>query len=213
MSERTTVGTVEDLHASATRLTGLTDFGVDDYTEALGVLLDSYHVDEQLTPARQQGVAGVPPRRPGGAAAERGSVEAEPRARGRSDRAADLRHRASPHGGDDGAAPATHRGSVASGLEMWLTEMPQPRPPRETGNRILCSRRSRRVSAATTSNAPNSWACTTCRRARSRSAGNCCGRRSSRSPTSAWRLSRHIPAGSRARTGRTPISGTRRTCS
>ncbi len=50
MSERTTVGTVEDLHASATRLTGLTDFGVDDYTEALGVLLDSYHTDEQLTP-------------------------------------------------------------------------------------------------------------------------------------------------------------------
>ncbi|MCL2534704.1 MAG: sulfotransferase, partial [Nocardiaceae bacterium] len=50
MTERTTVGTIEDLHASATRMTGLDDFGVDDYTEALGVLLDSYARDEDLTP-------------------------------------------------------------------------------------------------------------------------------------------------------------------
>ncbi|MER2206462.1 MAG: sulfotransferase, partial [Rhodococcus sp. (in: high G+C Gram-positive bacteria)] len=49
MTERTHVGTVEDLHASATRMTGLTDFGVDDYTEALSVLLESYDRDEDLT--------------------------------------------------------------------------------------------------------------------------------------------------------------------
>ena len=42
MTPRTDVGTVEDLHASATRATGLDDFGDDDPTEALGVLLDSY---------------------------------------------------------------------------------------------------------------------------------------------------------------------------
>jgi len=29
-SERTDVGTIEELHASATRLTGLDDFGEDD---------------------------------------------------------------------------------------------------------------------------------------------------------------------------------------
>ncbi|PJE20569.1 MAG: sulfotransferase family protein, partial [Mycobacterium sp.] len=42
--ERTDVGTVDDLHASATKLTGLDDFGTDDdnYREALSVLLDSY---------------------------------------------------------------------------------------------------------------------------------------------------------------------------
>ena len=34
------VGTVEDLHASATRITGLSDFGTDDYLEGLRVLLD-----------------------------------------------------------------------------------------------------------------------------------------------------------------------------
>ncbi len=50
MSERTTVGTVDDLHASATRLTGLSDFGEDDYRDALEVLLESYARDEVLTP-------------------------------------------------------------------------------------------------------------------------------------------------------------------
>ena len=50
--ERTDVGTVEDMHASATKLVGLDDFGVDDdnYREALGVLLDSYRSDAGLTP-------------------------------------------------------------------------------------------------------------------------------------------------------------------
>ena len=44
MSTRTDVGTVDELHASATKACGLDDFGADDdnYREALGVLLDSY---------------------------------------------------------------------------------------------------------------------------------------------------------------------------
>ena len=44
------VGTVEDLHASATRRTGLADFGPDDYTDGLAVLLDSYASEAGLTP-------------------------------------------------------------------------------------------------------------------------------------------------------------------
>jgi hypothetical protein len=36
------VGSIADLHASASRRTGLTDFGADDYTDGLAVLLDSY---------------------------------------------------------------------------------------------------------------------------------------------------------------------------
>ena len=45
------VGTVEDLHASATKACGLDDFGSDDdnYREALGVLLESYRRDADLT--------------------------------------------------------------------------------------------------------------------------------------------------------------------
>lgn len=131
MSERTTVGTVEDLHASATRLTGLTDFGVDDYTEALGVLLDSYHVDEQLTPLGSK-VSRVFLR---GALVARLLSEA---AWKQNPEHADVRIERPifvtglPRTG----TTALHRLLTADpshqGLEMWLTEMPQPRPPRET---------------------------------------------------------------------------------
>jgi hypothetical protein len=50
MSMRTSVGTLADLHASAIRLTGLSDFGADDYREGLAVLLESFEKDEDLTP-------------------------------------------------------------------------------------------------------------------------------------------------------------------
>src|SRR6266852_6817124 len=43
------VGTVDDLHASATRLTGLADFGAGDYLDGLAMLLESYAADEDLT--------------------------------------------------------------------------------------------------------------------------------------------------------------------
>ena len=48
---RTDVGTIEDLHASAVKACGLQDFGSDDdnYLEALGVLLDSYQREADLT--------------------------------------------------------------------------------------------------------------------------------------------------------------------
>ncbi|MGW4247453.1 sulfotransferase, partial [Nocardia sp. NPDC004722] len=49
MTGRTNVGTVEDLHHSASKVCGLTDFGSDDYLEALGVLLESYQRDAGLT--------------------------------------------------------------------------------------------------------------------------------------------------------------------
>jgi hypothetical protein len=44
------LGTVEDLHAAASELTGLADFGPDDYTDGLAVLLSSYERDADLTP-------------------------------------------------------------------------------------------------------------------------------------------------------------------
>ena len=48
------VGTADDLHASASRITGLADFGPDDYTDGLGVLLESYARDAGLTPAGEK---------------------------------------------------------------------------------------------------------------------------------------------------------------
>ena len=49
MTDRENVGTIEDLHASATKITGLTDFGKPDYLDGLSALLESYERDAQLT--------------------------------------------------------------------------------------------------------------------------------------------------------------------
>ena len=44
----------DDLHASASRITGLAGFGPDDYTDGLAVLLESYARDADLTPAGEK---------------------------------------------------------------------------------------------------------------------------------------------------------------
>jgi hypothetical protein len=131
MTERTTVGTVEDLHASATRMTGLTDFGTDDYTEALGVLLDSYASDEDLTPFGSK-ISRVFLR---GALVARLLSEAawkqHPEHAG-----VPIERPIFVTGLPRTGTTALHRlltvDPAHQGLEMWLTEMPQPRPPRES---------------------------------------------------------------------------------
>lgn len=133
MSARTDPGTVEDLKASATKACGLDDFGSDDdnYVEALGVLLDSYRRDADLTElgskmnrffvrnalvarlvseaafAQYPQHADVPIERPI-------FVTGLPRT------GTTLIHRLL-------TADPRHQG-----LELWLAEFPQPRPPRET---------------------------------------------------------------------------------
>ena len=49
-TDRVDVGTVEDLRESASRMTGLSDFGPDDYSDGLAVILESYARDADLTP-------------------------------------------------------------------------------------------------------------------------------------------------------------------
>ncbi|MFE3292532.1 sulfotransferase family protein [Rhodococcus sp. NPDC059234] len=131
MTERTTVGTVEDLHASATRMTGLTDFGVDDYTEALGVLLDSYARDEDLTPFGSK-ISRVFLR---GALVARLLSEAAWKQHPEHAEVA-IERPIFVTGLPRTGTTALHRLLTADpghqGLEMWLTEMPQPRPPRES---------------------------------------------------------------------------------
>lgn len=124
------VGTVEDLEASASRLTTLTDFGGDDYRPGLRALLESYHQDEQLTEL--------------GRRVKRSELRGALVARLVSEAGFKL------HQVDDDAierpifvtglprtgTTALHRLLAADpahqGLEQWLCEMPQPRPPRET---------------------------------------------------------------------------------
>jgi Sulfotransferase family len=130
---RTDVGTVDDLHASAVKACGLDDFGVDDdnYREALGVLLDSFRRDADLTEF--------------GSKMQRFFVRNALVARLVSEAA----FKQYPQHVDVGierpifvtglprtGTTAIHRLLTADprhqGLELWLAEFPQPRPPRET---------------------------------------------------------------------------------
>jgi hypothetical protein len=132
------VGTVEDLHASASRRTGLTDFGTDDYTDGLAVLLDSY--------AREEGLTSL------GARAQRAVLRGALAARLFSEAA----WQAYPEyarvpidrpvfitGLPRTGTTALHRlltaDPASQGVQMWLAEVPQPRPPRETwaGNPVF----------------------------------------------------------------------------
>jgi hypothetical protein len=125
------VGTVEDLHASAVRRTGLADFGPDDYTDGLAVLLDSYDREAGLTPF--------------GAKMQRAFLRGALTARLCSESA----WQASPEyakvaidrpvfvtGLPRTGTTALHRlltaDPASQGLEVWLAQVPQPRPPRAT---------------------------------------------------------------------------------
>lgn len=133
MSVRTNVGTVEDLHASAIKATGLDDFGPDDdnYREALGVLLESYQRDADLTELgskmsrfflRNALVARL---------LSEASWQANPQY-------ADVKIERPifvtglPRTGTTVLHRLLTADPAHQGLQMWLAEFPQPRPPRET---------------------------------------------------------------------------------
>jgi hypothetical protein len=133
MTDRTDVGTVDELHVSATKLVGLDDFGADDdnYREALGVLLDSYQREAALTPLgskmcrfflRGALVARLVSQAAWKQYPEHADVAVERPifVTGLVRTGTTALHRLL------GADPA-HQG-----LQMWLAEYPQPRPPRDT---------------------------------------------------------------------------------
>lgn len=130
-TERTDVGTAADLHASATKFTGLENFGSDDYVEALEVLLDSYGREAELTPL------GSRMNRfflRGALVARLFSEQAWTQNPGYEDVA--IERPIFVTGLPRTGTTALHRlltvDPAHQGLEMWLTEMPQPRPPRDT---------------------------------------------------------------------------------
>lgn len=129
---QTSVGTVDDLHESAARATGLSDFGADTgYREALQVLLDSYRDDAGLTPIGSKMFRYFLK----GALVARLLSEASWQANpGYADVA--ITRPIFVTGLPRTGTTALHRLLSADpahqGLEMWLTEFPQPRPPRDT---------------------------------------------------------------------------------
>jgi hypothetical protein len=124
------VGSAAELHAKASAITGLSDFGADDYSDGLAVLLESFERDAGLTEYGQRAARAL----------LRGALVAR------------LLSEAGFAGfGDYASVPVTrpvfvtglprtgttflHRLLVADpahqGLELWLAEAPQPRPPRD----------------------------------------------------------------------------------
>jgi hypothetical protein len=131
MDERDSIGTVEDLHASATKVTGLSDFGADDYRDGLAVLLESYTQDAGLTPL------GMRVKRSflRGALVARLLSEAAWKS-WPAHAATAIERPIFVTGLPRTGTTALHRLLAADpahqGLEMWLTQAPGPRPPRET---------------------------------------------------------------------------------
>jgi hypothetical protein len=131
LAGRSTVGTVEDLHASATRITGLEDFGAPDYRDALEVLLESYARDAALTPVGNKANRAFLR----GALVARLLCEAAWR---EHPECADVRIERPiivtglPRTGTTALHRLLAEDPAHQGVELWLTQVPQPRPPRET---------------------------------------------------------------------------------
>ncbi|HTI21380.1 MAG TPA: sulfotransferase [Kutzneria sp.] len=128
---RDSVGTVEDLHASATKITGLADFGDDEYRDGLAVLLASYERDAGLTPLGNKVMrsflrGALVSRLLSEAAWQQYPEHAE----------VPIERPIFVTGLPRTGTTALHRLLSADpahqGLQVWLTEVPQPRPPRET---------------------------------------------------------------------------------
>jgi hypothetical protein len=125
------IWTVEELEAAACATTGLDDFGGDDYREGLGVLLESYSNEAGLTALGRK----INHAMLRGALGARQLCEAAAR-RYPGHAAVQIERPIVVTGLPRTGTTALHRllceDPGHQGLELWLTEAPQPRPARET---------------------------------------------------------------------------------
>ena len=125
------IGSAAELHAAASRLTGLTDFGTDDYSDGLSVLLEAYASEAGLT---AQGVRVTRALLRGALTARLLSQDGWAKHPGHAE--VSIERPIFVTGLPRTGTTALHRLLTADpahqGLELWLAEMPQPRPPRET---------------------------------------------------------------------------------
>ncbi|HEX6524648.1 MAG TPA: sulfotransferase [Streptosporangiaceae bacterium] len=124
------ISTVTELQAKASAITGLSEFGADDYTDGLTVLLESFSREAGLTEAGQKAARAM----------LRGALVA--RLLSEAGFAAHPEYASVPvarpifvTGLPRTGTTFLHRLLVADpahqGLELWLAEAPQPRPPRD----------------------------------------------------------------------------------
>jgi Sulfotransferase family len=128
---RDDIGTIDDLHAAATKITGLDDFGDGAYREGLAVLLESYQQDEKLTPFGNKVARSM----------LRGALVARLMSEigwtmNPASANVPIERPIFVTGLPRTGTTALHRllceDPGHQGLEVWLSELPQPRPPRET---------------------------------------------------------------------------------
>ena len=128
---RADIGSISDLHAAATKITGLDDFGPDEYREGLEVLLEAYARDEQLTPwgnrVSRAGLRDALVARLLSEAAWKQYPSCADVAITRPIFVTGL-----PRTGTTALHRLLCEDPRNQGLEMWLTQVPQPRPPRDT---------------------------------------------------------------------------------
>lgn len=128
--ERASVGTFEDLHAAATRACGLSDFGEEEYVEPLRVLLAAFESTAGLTPVGNAELRGW----------IRGALVARLMSEAAFARTPEVLETplerpvfvtGIQRSGTTLLQRLLHAAPDAQGLEMWLTQLPQPRPPRD----------------------------------------------------------------------------------
>lgn len=129
--ERESVGTYDDLHESASRVVGLDDFGDPIYEEGLRILLDDYANTAGLT-----GEGNYLQRTflRGALVGRLLTVNALSRFPEHAD--VQIERPIFVTGLPRSGTTALHRllcaDPASQGLELWLTEFPHPRPPRDT---------------------------------------------------------------------------------
>ena len=132
MTPRADIGTVDDLCAEAIEAAGHSDFGADDdnFREALGVLLDSYGGEADLT---RLGATMTRHNLRSGLVARLLSEAAWKRYPAHVDVTVDrpIFVTGLPRTGTTALHRLLGADPAHQGLELWLAEYPQPRPPRE----------------------------------------------------------------------------------
>jgi hypothetical protein len=128
---RDAVGSYEEILAAAVRTTGLSDLGDDQHEEGLRVLLGDYADAAGLTPVGNHrmrgGVKGLLVAK---LLAQQGFVDHPEHADVRVERSVFVT--GLPRSGTTLLQRLLTAGPAAQGLEQWLADLPQPRPPRET---------------------------------------------------------------------------------
>ena len=130
--ERADVGTYEDIAAAAERTTGMTDFGGTEHEEGLRILVEDLNSAEagltgkgnyfQRSEVKSALVGRLLTQAQFNARPEHVDVRIE----------RPIFVMGLPRTGTTALHRLLHADPTAQGLEMWITQYPQPRPPRET---------------------------------------------------------------------------------